>query len=305
MPRYAVIDVGTNSVKFNVSERRLDGSWQTLVDRAEITRLGEGLEKTGDISPDAMERTISAIAGMVSQASEAGVAVIAAVGTMGMRIAHNSQQFIDMVEQRCGVRIEIIPGTEEGRLAYLAVKAGLGLAEGVLAIFDTGGGSTQFTFGRGSSVEEQFSLNVGAVRFTEKYGLAGAVSQEQLKIAQDAIASELTRIDGRPSPEALVGMGGAITNIAAVKHQMAKYDPDVIQGSVIARSEVERQIEAYGCKSADERRAIVGLQPRRADVILAGACIVKIVMDKLGKDSLSVSDRGLRHGLLVDRFASG
>ena len=302
MPRYAVIDVGTNSVKFNISERRPDGSWQTLVDRAEITRLGEGLEKTGEISPDAMERTVAAIAGMVSQAREAAVAAIAAVGTMGMRTAHNSQQFIDMAEQRCGARIETIPGTEEGRLAYLAVKAGLGLAEGALAIFDTGGGSTQFTFGSGSNVEEQFSLNIGAVRFTEKYNLANAISLEQLKLAQDAIASEFTRIDGRPSPDALVGMGGAITNIAAVKHQMAKYNPDVIQGSTIERSEVERQIEMYRSKSADERRSIVGLQPKRADVILAGACIVNIVMDKLGKDRLSVSDRGLRHGLLIDRF---
>lgn len=303
MPRYAVIDVGTNSVKFNISERRPDGTWQTLVDRAEITRLGEGLEKTNQISPEAMERTVSAIAAMVTQAHEANVTAIAAVGTMGMRTAENSQAFIDAVEQRCGVRIEVIPGTEEGRLAYLAVKAGIGLGEGSLAIFDTGGGSTQFTFGRGSSVEEQFSLNIGAVRFTEKYGLSGAISPEQLKAALDAISSEFTRIEGRPSPDGLVGMGGAITNIAAVKHQMAKYDPDVIQGSIIERSEVERQIEMYRSKSLEERRSIVGLQPKRADVILAGACIVKTVMDKLGKDKLSVSDRGLRHGLLIDRFS--
>ena len=303
MPRYAVIDVGTNSVKFNISERRADGTWRTLVDRAEITRLGEDLEKTAAIGADAMERTVTAIAGMATEARNAGVAAIAAVGTMGMRTASNSQQFIDMVEQRCGVRIEIIPGTEEGRLAYLAVKAGLGLAEGALAIFDTGGGSTQFTFGSGAKVDEQFSLNIGAVRFTEKYGLGGAISQEQLKLAQNAIASEFRRIQGRPSPDALVGMGGAITNIAAVKHHMSKYDPDLIQGSTIERAEVERQIELYRSKSPEERRAIVGLQPKRADVILAGACIVKIVMDKLGKNDLSVSDRGLRHGLLIDRFA--
>ena len=303
MPRYAVIDVGTNSVKFNISERRPDGTWQTLVDRAEITRLGEGLEKTGEISSEAMTRTVSAIAAMASEARDAEVSAIAAVGTMGMRMARNSQQFIDSVEQRCGVRIEIIPGEEEGRLAYLAVKAGLGLAEGSLAIFDTGGGSTQFTFGHGSAVEERFSLNVGAVRFTEKYGLAGVISQEQLQAAIDAIASELTRIDARRAPDTLVGMGGAITNIAAVKHQLAKYDPDVIQGSVIERAEVERQVELYRSRSLEERRAIVGLQPKRADVILAGACIVKIVMDKLGKGRLSVSDRGLRHGLLIDRFA--
>ena len=99
-------------------------------------------------------------------------------------------------------------------------------------------------------------------------------------------------------------MGGTVTNITAVKHRLAKYDPDVVQGSVIDRAEVERQIQLYCSRTLEERRAIVGLQPKRADVILAGACIVKTVMDKLGKDSLSVSDRGLRHGLLIDRFGS-
>ena len=303
MPRYAVIDIGTNSVKFNISERRDDGTWLTIVDRAEITRLGEGLEKTGDIGSDAMERTVSAICAMVEEARKTDVAKIAAVGTMGMRTAHNSQQFIDAVEQRCGVKIEVISGDEEGRLAYIAVKSGLGLAEGSLAIFDTGGGSSQFTFGHGAVVQERFSVNVGAVRYTEKYGLPGVVSSDQLQSALSAIAADLARLDGRASPDALVGMGGAITNIAAVKHSLAKYDPNVIQGSVIDRAEVVRQIELYRSKSLDDRRTIIGLQPKRADVILAGVCIVKTVMDKLQKDRLSVSDRGLRHGLLIDRFS--
>jgi len=304
MPLYAVIDVGTNSVKFNISERREDGTWRTVVDRAEITRLGEGLDKTGEISSEAMERTVSAIAAMAAEAKAKNVAALAAVGTMGMRTARNSQQFIDAVKKRCGVQIEVIPGDEEGRLAYIAVKSGIGLGEGSLAIFDTGGGSSQFTFGHGSTVDERFSVNVGAVRFTEDYGLDGAVSPDQLQAALNAIASDLSRLDGRPTPDALVGMGGANTNIAAVKHQMAKYDPDVIQGSVLERSEVERQIELYRTSSLEERRKIVGLQPKRADVILAGACIVKTVMDKLKQDRMSISDRGLRHGLLIDRFGS-
>ncbi len=303
MPRYAVIDIGTNSVKFNISERRDDGTWLTIIDRAEITRLGEDLEQTGEISPDAMERTVSAIAAMVDEAHKKDVAKIAAVGTMGMRTARNSQQFIDAVEQRCGVKIEVISGDEEGRLAYIAVKSGLGLAESSLAIFDTGGGSSQFTFGHGSVVRERFSVNVGAVRYTEKFGLSGIVPPEQLQAALKAIAVDLDRLDGRPAPDVLVGMGGAITNIAAVKHSLAKYDPNIIQGSVIERAEVERQIELYRSKSLDERRAIIGLQPKRADVILAGVCIVKTVMGKLQKDKLSVSDRGLRHGLLIDRFS--
>lgn len=304
MPLYAVIDVGTNSVKFNISERSDDGTWRTVVDRAEVTRLGEGLDKTGEISPEAMERTVAAIAAMAAEAREKNVTTLAAVGTMGMRTARNSQQFIDAVEKRCGVKIEVIPGEEEGRLAYIAVKSGLGLSEGSLAIFDTGGGSSQFTFGHGSTVDERFSLNVGAVRFTEDYGLSGIVSPEQLQAALDAIAGDLSRLDGRPTPDALVGMGGANTNIAAVKHKMAKYDPDVIQGSMLERAEVERQIELYRTSSLDDRRKIVGLQPKRADVILAGACIVKTVMDKLKKDKMSISDRGLRHGLLIDRFGA-
>jgi len=304
MPRYAAIDVGTNSVKFHIGERREDGTWRTIADRAEITRLGEGLEKSGEINREAMARTVSAIATMADEARRNGVAGIAAVGTMGMRTARNSEQFIDAVWQRCGVRIEVIPGEEEGRLAYLAVKSGLGLAEGSLAVFDTGGGSTQFTFGRGPVVEERFSLNVGAVRYTEQYSLAGVVSPEHLRTTLAAISADLVRLGTALSPDALVGMGGAITNIAAVKHALVNYDPDIVQGTVIERAEIERQIELYCSRSQEDRRKIVGLQPKRADVILAGACIVKTVMDRLNKDALSVSDRGLRHGLLIDRFAS-
>jgi exopolyphosphatase/guanosine-5'-triphosphate,3'-diphosphate pyrophosphatase len=98
-------------------------------------------------------------------------------------------------------------------------------------------------------------------------------------------------------------MGGAVTNLAAVKHEMRTYDPDIVQGTVLERTEIDRQIELYRSRNAAERRAIVGLQPKRADVILAGACIVRTVMDKLRKDAVRVSDRGLRHGLLVERFA--
>jgi hypothetical protein len=99
-------------------------------------------------------------------------------------------------------------------------------------------------------------------------------------------------------------MGGAVTNITAVKHGLATYDPSVVQGTVLDRAEIDRQIELYRSRDADARRAIVGLQPKRAEVILAGACIVRTVMEKLGKDRLTVSDRGLRHGVLAERFSS-
>ena len=302
MPRYAVIDVGTNSVKFHIGEKSPDGTWRTIVDRAEVTRLGERLGETGEIGRDAMERTVTAISGMAAEAERDNVSAIAAVGTMGMRTARNSASFIDEVERRSGVRIEVISGEEEGRLAYLAVKSGLGLVEGSLVVFDTGGGSTQFTFGHGSIVDERFSLNVGAVRYTEQYGLAGVVSTDQLRAALDAIAADLARLDNARSPDVLVAMGGGVTNITAVKLGLTRYDADVVQGTRVERAELERQIELYRSRSVEERRRVIGLQPQRAEVILAGACIVKTVMSKLGKDSLLVSDHGLRHGLLVERF---
>ena len=302
MPVYAVIDVGTNSVKFHVAERLEDGSWRTLVDRAEVTRLGEGIAETGDIAPAAIARTVEAIAGMAAEAQAHRASALVAVGTMGMRSAQNSDEFIAQVRARCGVAVEVIPGEEEGRLAYLAAKAGLGLAEGSVVVFDTGGGSTQFTFGRGAEVDEQFSLNVGAVRLTTEFGLGGAITREQLDEALVAIAGEFGRLDGVPSPDALVGMGGAITNMTAVLLGLAPYDPDVVQGTVLSRAAVDRQIELYRSYDVKARRQIVGLQPKRADVILAGACVVRTVMDKLGRDALSVSDRGLRHGVLLERF---
>jgi exopolyphosphatase/guanosine-5'-triphosphate,3'-diphosphate pyrophosphatase len=303
--RYAVIDVGTNSVKFHVAERGDGvGAWRAIVDRAEITRLGEGVEETGEIGAEPLERTATAIAGMVDEATRVGARAITAVGTAGLRLARNGDEAVAAIRERTGVLVEVIPGEEEGRLAYLAVKTGVGLAEGSLVVFDTGGGSSQFTFGRGASVDERFSVPVGAVRFTERFGLGGAVSAEVLGEALAAIAAELSDLDERPAPDALVAMGGAITNIAAVKHEMAAYDPAVVQGTVLDRAEIDRQLELYRSRDAESRRAIVGLQPKRADVILAGACIVRTVMDKLEAQELTVSDRGLRHGVLIERFGA-
>jgi exopolyphosphatase / guanosine-5'-triphosphate,3'-diphosphate pyrophosphatase len=300
--RYAVIDVGTNSVKFHAGERAADGTWRTVLDRADVTRLGEGLDESGKLGAEPTARTVEAIVGMVEEARSLGVEEIAAVGTAGLRIAPNSADLVDAARDRSGIEIEVVSGEDESRLAYLAVESGLGIAPGSLVVFDTGGGSTQFTFGKAGRVDERFSVNVGAVRLTERFGLDGAVSEETLAEALDAIAAELAALDGRPPPDAVVGMGGAVTNLAAVKHGLAEYDPEVVQGTELGRAEIERQIELYRTRDAAARRDIVGLQPNRAEVILAGTCVVLTVLTKLGRDSFTVSDRGLRHGVLVERF---
>jgi exopolyphosphatase/guanosine-5'-triphosphate,3'-diphosphate pyrophosphatase len=100
-------------------------------------------------------------------------------------------------------------------------------------------------------------------------------------------------------------MGGAVTNLAAVRHGLTTYDPELVQGTVLDRVEIDRQIEQYRTRDADGRREIVGLQPKRAEVILAGACIIRTILTRLDQQSLTVSDRGLRHGVLVERFGAG
>jgi exopolyphosphatase/guanosine-5'-triphosphate,3'-diphosphate pyrophosphatase len=301
--RYAVIDAGTNSIKFHIAERDAGGRWRSVVDRAEVTRLGEGLVPQGAIVDAALQRTVKAIADMADEAKRHGVRAIAAVGTAGLRMAANGAEVVAAIRARTGIAIEVISGEEEGRLAFVAAQAGLGLKTGSLVVFDTGGGSSQFSFGHDAIVDERFSVDVGAVRYTERYQLDRAVTPEVLQQALAAIAADLSRLDGRPVADALVGMGGAVTNLAAVMHQLAPYDPEVVQGSVIDRAEIDRQIEQYRGRDAAARRAIIGLQPDRAEVILAGACIVRTIMDKLGQQRFTVSDRGLRHGVLAERFA--
>jgi exopolyphosphatase/guanosine-5'-triphosphate,3'-diphosphate pyrophosphatase len=251
-----------------------------------------------------MTRTADAIVGMVEEARRLSADEVAAVGTMGLRRAGNADAFLAAVRGRTGVEIRVISGEEEARLAYLAAKSGLRPVRGSLVVFDTGGGSTQFTFGRGATVTQRFSLDAGAVRLTAEHGLAGVLTPEAMRRALDGIAREFGRLDGVAPPEVLVGMGGALTNIAAVKHGLVRYDPDVVQGTVLDRAEVDRQLELYRTRTAEERRRIVGLQPKRAEVILAGVCVVRTVMDKLRADAVSVSDRGLRHGVLEERFGA-
>ena len=281
--RYAVIDVGTNSVKLVVAARSEDGAWHTVVDRSEITRLGEGLTEQGEIMPAAAERTGEAISGMAAEARRLEVEDIAAVGTAGLRLAANRDAVVAEIHDRSGIAVEVISAADEARLAYRAVAATIEPGAGSLGVFETGGGSSQFTFGRGSVEHEQFSLPVGAARYTDRFRLDTSVSQGIVQQALRAIGADLAALDGHDHPDTLVGLGGAVTNMAAVSLSLAVYDPGVIRGSTLERAEVGRQLEMYRTASAEQRRSITGLQPQRAEVILAGACIVASIMDRLSR----------------------
>ena len=304
MSKYAVIDVGTNSIKFLMTEQDSAGNWSVVLDTAEITRLGEGLQTSGKINPEAMERNVKAIRELMAATQKEGVSEVAAVGTMALRTAKNAAEFVQQVKKECGLNVEIIPGEEEARLSYLAVKSGIGLSIGKLVIFDTGGGSTEFIFGKDDGIEKKFSLNVGAVRFSEQILKSDPITDEEYNSAVNAIEEALNELKFEGKVDALVGMGGTMSNLGAVKHKLKVYDPDVIQGSKLELSDVEQLISLFKVKTIKQRKKIIGLQPKRADVILAGAIIVQTILKKAGVGFATISDRGLRHGLIVDRFGN-
>jgi ppx/gppA phosphatase len=301
--RKAIIDIGSNSIKFFVGEPAADRTIKTVLDTNDIARLGEGLDSTGAISPEAMERNVASVAAFAKQAKELGADRIVSVGTMALRKASNSAEFVEKVKKTCGIEVQIIPGEEEARLSYLAILSGLPLEKDAdLVVFDTGGGSTEFIYGKGTQMVKRFSVNLGAVRITENYLKADPVSPADVQAAIAQIDKEFKEAGVNGKPAQLVGMGGTVTSMGAVKHKMVKYDPSVIQGSRLTKKDIEEQIEEYSKRTVEQRKELPGLQPKRADVILAGACILKVITDRLGADGLTISDRGLRHGLAFDLF---
>ena len=281
--RYAVIDVGTNSVKFHVAERDGDGRPAPVVDRAEVTPARRGIDgDRRDRARAAIERTVDRDHrhGRGGEARRRGRDRRRRHGRAADRRATRGD-VLAAVKAATGVAIDVISGEEESRLAYLAAVAGLGSGDGTSVVFDTGGGSSQFTFGQGARVDERFSVDVGAVRYTDQFGLDRAVGRDGR--GRGAGGDRRRPVAARRSPEAgrrSSGWAARVTNITAVKHALATYDPDVVHGTVLDLAEIDRQIELYRTRDADGRREIVGLQPKRAEVILAGACIVRTIMDE-------------------------
>ena len=260
-----------------------DGSWQTVVDRAEVTRLGEGLRRAraAPAGADAAHRRRRRRHGRGGSAAP-GAAEIAAVATAGMRIAENSAELVDAVRERCGVGIEVISGEEEARLAYLAATSALDVGRESLVVFDTGGGSSQFTFGRPARVEERFSVDVGAARYTERFGLDGVVSDEGL-------AQALAGDRGRPRATRRAAATGRARRPGRRPHEPRRRPAPPRRVRPRRRPgngprpgpRSTARSTSTGSRTAERRREIVGLQPARAEVILAGACIVRTVLDKL------------------------
>jgi exopolyphosphatase / guanosine-5'-triphosphate,3'-diphosphate pyrophosphatase len=302
--RVAAIDVGTNTVLLLVAEARAGGA-VPLAERAEITRLGRGVDATGRLDPAAMAETVRVLAAYAAEARRLGATAIDCVATSAARDAANGEEFFEAVRAAAGLVPRVISGDEEARLVWASAWRDFGAggpgAPG-LAVLDVGGGSTEFTFGDAPSPRGRRSLQVGAVRLTERHvreDPVGPATLATLRLAARQALQPLAAMDrGGLAGGRLVGVAGTVTTLAAVEQALPVYDAGRVHGSSLARTQVEGLVERLAALPLAARARLPGMEPKRADVIVAGAVVVAEAMALTGFDELTVSDRGVRWGLV-------
>jgi len=297
--KIGALDVGTNTVLMLVAETTPDGGVRRVIDLARVTRLGQGVDQNHRLDPQAALRTLDTIADFVTQARAAGAEKIVAVGTAALRDAADGEDFIRRVRERAGVELEIASGETEAWLSYLAVTRGLRLDPAQrLLIIDIGGGSTEFIRAEPGAKLQVASLQIGSVRLTERIIHHDPPTTREAADLRLAIDAELTGLGWKLETDLLVGIGGTVTTVCAVALQMETYDPDRVHGYRLSRQEVENVLRLLGSMPLEERRKLKGLDPARADVIFAGTAILERVMSESGVSTVTVSDQGVRWGLV-------
>ena len=304
--RLAAIDLGTNSVRLLVAEPS-GTTWRAVVEAQQVTRLGEGQARTGALAEIPMARTAAVVADYVARAEGLGAAV-RIVATSAVREAPNRAGFAERIRATTGQGIEVLSGADEARLALLGVSSGLPVLGGAFVLLDIGGGSTEFVAAAAGRPELAVSLRLGVVALAERYVDAGPVPparfDEMRREVTARLDAELPAAMARGVSSALVGTAGTVTALAALDLDLPAYDPDRVQGHVLHRAAVERLLARVGGLSLAERAALPGLEPGRADILIPGIAICLAAMARLGFDSLVVSDRGLREGILCEMLGA-
>lgn len=308
MKRFAAIDIGTNAILLLVAELEGNGTFQLLEDRAEITRLGERVDQTHKIGPDGEERSVQALKSYLARCGELSVDEIVAVGTSALRDARNGGDFKARLKRELGLDLRVLSGEEEAAYSYLAVQRGLALAAKEVLVVDVGGGSTELIWGKGGALHRSMSLNLGSVRLTERFLISDPVRDDECAALTRTLDCEMEpirvnwRIEGHF--HTMVGIAGTFTTLAAIEKGLRQYSHSEVHGSRLSRAEVERQIRLFKGKTIAGRREIPGLEPKRADAILAGAILIDRIMALFHVDQVTVSDQGIRYGLLHEKLGA-
>jgi exopolyphosphatase/guanosine-5'-triphosphate,3'-diphosphate pyrophosphatase len=293
----AAVDCGTNSTRLLV---RRGG--ETLERLMRITRLGQGVDATGELAPEAIERTVAVLREFRGVMDRLGVERVRMTATSAARDAGNRDVFFDAAEEAIGVRPELLGGREEGRLSFLGATSELDPADGPFLVVDIGGGSTEFAVGA-AEFEGAVSVDVGCVRLTEKFLHADPPLAEELSAAisvVDAYLDDVVReLPAAEGARRLVGLAGTVTTVAAVEIGLPEYDRDRIHHFVLTKEAAEDVFRTLATEARAARIHNPGLEEARADVIVGGCCILVAVMRRLGFDELLVSEADILDGLVL------
>lgn len=299
-PLYAAIDCGTNSTRLLVS----DGQEQ-IERHMRITRLGAGVDRTGRLDPDAIERTLSVMRDYRSIMDRHDVAGVRVAATSASRDAANRADFFGPAAEILGAEPELLSGTEEAQLSFDGATNDLDDTSGRSLVVDIGGGSTEFAVG-GEQLEASLSVDMGCVRMTEKHLEHDPPRPEELtnclaevEVHLDDVAREVPGVD---SVDRFVGLAGTVTTVAAVELGLAEYRRDAIHHFVLTRAAVEDVFRTLATEAADDRRHNPGLDPGRVDVIVGGCCVLVGIFRYFGFEQCIVSEADILDGLILSQL---
>ncbi|NVN99670.1 MAG: Ppx/GppA family phosphatase [Geobacteraceae bacterium] len=300
-PRLAAIDIGTNSIRSIVVEVERSGKFRVLDDEKATVRLGEGLHETGLLSAPATQRAITALLRQKKIIDGYGVDKIEAVATSAVRKATNGKAFVEAVKAQTGISIDIISGEEEAELAALSSFNNFDMEGNRYLLVDIGGGSLELVTTVGRHVEEIFSLELGAVYLTETFLKAETPTIAAYDRLRRHIRKTLKSIfpDGAPAVSAVIGSGGTVTSIASMVLAGRKKSYASAHGYEVLRSDIVHLLAMLMRKSLKELRAVPGLSPDRADIIVAGVTVIDELLEFCDSNLLRVNERGIREGLIL------
>ncbi len=302
--RVAGIDIGTLTCRLLVAavSPEAEGPVHTIRSERKILRLGEGVDRTGRLKPEAMSRVIGTIREWKTIIESHGVERYTAVATSAVREAGNREEFLDRVRRETGIAVEVIDGAEEARRTFLGIRSGLPSDVREILGLDIGGGSTEFIASRQGQPLKMTSIDMGVVRLTERVLQGDPPRVAEIHKAETLIR-DLTRRARREIGDltdlTLVGTAGTITSLAAIAQGLPTYDPARIQNYVLELPVIQRIERNVFGKTQSDRVGIPGLEAGREGVIAAGALILRCVMEELNAAWCVVSEFGLREGVLV------
>jgi exopolyphosphatase/guanosine-5'-triphosphate,3'-diphosphate pyrophosphatase len=298
--RLAAIDVGSNSVRLMVAEASADGSYRILDDHKETTRLAHGLVGARRLTPEAIYHTVDALKRMKAIVEGYQVERLAVIATSAVREAVNGPEFVDYVRQQLGLEIQVIPPGEEGDLSYRSAAAHFDLGNQQVVVVDLGGGSAELVFAARGFIEEIYSLPIGAVRLTESCIRNDPPVKDDYQLLKRRIRRALQDALGNLTyfPHVMIGAGGTFTALANISLRSRGKGPGGVGGYEMNRAEVRQILERLRHMTVAERRGVAGLNPDRADIIVAGLVVIERLMKWLRLNRLVIHDKGVRDGLL-------